>query len=172
MRNGLTIGESTSKQNSGYNAVLSLRSFGKGIVDFYGTLLDNSTQPHYQDIGLVPASSNNACNLIDVGSFLGPGYSGLQVISNYCTATYAQGLKFGSPQTYSIMVPSLNPTNVTAMVNYSDPVSLSFSAITLPQNIGFENQGTMGNLGPIYWIRQRDYPDGGTMPSASFGNIQ
>lgn len=172
VRNGLTIGESASKQNNGYSAVLSLRSFGEGIVDFYGTLLDNSTQPHYQDVGLVPASSNNACNLIDVGSFLGPGYSGLQVINSYCTATYAQGLRFGSPQTYSIMVPSLNPTNVTAMVNYSDPISLSFSVITLPQNIGFENQGNAGNLGPIYWIRQRDYPSGGVMPSASFGRMQ
>jgi hypothetical protein len=70
------------------------------------------------------------------------------------------------------MVPSLNPNNVTAMVNYSDPISLSFSAITLPQNIGFENQGSGGNLGPIYWIRQRDYPYGGIMPQASFGRMQ
>ncbi len=172
VRDGLTIGEATSKQNNGYSAVLSLRSFGMGVVDFYGTLRNNSTQPHYQDVGLVPASSNNACNLIDIGSFVGPGYGGLQVINSYCTATYAQGLRFGSPQTYSIMVPSLNPNNVTAMVNYSDPISLSFSAITLPQNIGFENQGSGGNLGPIYWIRQRDYPYGGIMPQASFGRMQ
>lgn len=172
VRNGLTIGRSTSKQNNGYNAVLSLQSFSRGVVDFYGTLLDNSTQPHYQDVGLVPASSNNACNLIDIGSFVGPGYNGLQVVDSYCTATYAQGLRFGSPQIYSIFVPSINPTNVTAMVNYSDPITLSFSAITLPQNIGFENQGDVGNLGPIYWIRQRYYPNGAVMPQASFGRLQ
>ena len=169
---GLTIGQSLSKQNNGYSAVLSLDTFGQGVVDFYGTLLDNSTLPHYQDVGLVPASSNNACNLIAIGSFNSPKYNGLQTISSYCNSKYIRGLKFGSPMIYSIYVPSLSPTNVTATVNYADPITSSFTSIILPQTIGFENQGSGGNLGPIYWIRQRDYPPGGVLPTWSFGKLQ
>ncbi len=172
VNDGLTIGPSTSKQNNGYSAVISLRSFGQGVVEFYGTLLDNSTQPHYQDVGLIPASSSNACNLIAIGSFYGPGYAGLQTIDSYCYAKYSQGLSFGKPEIYSIFVPSLNPTNATATVDYANPVTLSFASLLLPQNIGFENQGTIGNLGPIYWIRQRDYPPGGVLPAFSFGKLQ
>jgi hypothetical protein len=168
---GLLIGPSTSKQNNGYSALLSLQTFGRGVVDFYGTL-SNSTQPHYQDIGLVPASSNNACNLIDIGSFYGPGYSGLQTIDSYCQAKYAQGLKFGKPEIYSIFVPSLEPNNASATVNYAERINLSFNALVLPQTIGIENQGGSTTLGPIYWIRQRDYPPGMQFPVATFGKLQ
>ena len=172
VNDGLTIGQSTSKQNNGYSAVISLQTFGQGVIDFYGTMLDNSSQPHYQDVGLVPASSNNACNLIDVGSFNTPAYNGLQTIDSYCTARYSQGLGFGSPEIYSIYVPSENPSNATATVNYADPITSTFGPLTLPQTIGFENWGVDGNLGPIFWIRQRDYPPGGALPTASFGKLQ
>jgi hypothetical protein len=172
VNDGLTIGEPVSKENNGYSAVLSLQAFGRGVVDFYGTILDNSTQPHYQDVGLVPASSNGACNLIDVGSFYGPGYNGLQTVDSYCTTRYSQGLSFGSPKIYSIFVPDLNPINATATVDYANPVTSSFTSLLLPQTIGLENQGDGGNLGPIYWVRQRDYPPGGVMPDFAFGRIQ
>ncbi len=172
VNDGLTIGMPTSNQNNGYGAVISLQEFGQGVIDFYGTLLDNSTLPHYQGVGLVPASSNNACNLIAIGSFGSPGYSGMQTVDSYCNAKYSQGLGFGSLEIYSIFVPSISPTNATATLNYSGAITSSFTSIVLPQTLGFENQGSMGNLGPIYWIRQRDYPPGGFLPSASFGKVQ
>ncbi len=169
---GLTIGRSTSNQDNGYGAVMSVRAFGQGVLDFYGTIAGNSTRPHYQDVGLVPASENNACNLIDVGSFYGPHQNGLEVVDSYCNAKYSAGLRFGSPTIYSIFVPSIDPASVTATVNYSSPLTIGFTSVTLPQTIGFENQGDVGNLGPIYWIRQRDYPPGGVMPSARMGRPQ
>ncbi len=172
VNDGLTIGEPTSKQNNGYSAILSLRAFGQGVVEFYGTIHGNSTSAHYQDIGLVPASSNDGCNLIDIGSSYGPQHNGLQTVDSYCTARYSSGLSFGSPEIYSIFVPSIGPTSATATVNYEDPITSSFTSLILPQTIGFENQGDGGNLGPIYWIRQRDYPPGGVMPSFAFGKIQ
>ncbi len=173
VHNGLSIGPQKSNTSSGFAAIISRVTFGQGIIDFYTTISANGTKQHYQAIGLLNPSSNDTCNIIAIGAFSDPAYNGLAVGNSYCTVGHKGQVEIGSPSVYSIIIPSQQPTNVSAMVNYGSQISYSSTLITLPQTIGFDNIGTSaGTLGPTYWIRQRTYPPNGVMPTVSFGSIQ
>lgn len=166
--NGITLGVANTPSDA--NELYSRSTFGQGVVDFYGHIPVLSSGANYgQNVGLMGVNEKtNAADIIS-GWF---STSGLATTTSGGVHNVVSGLEFGVNAVYSVIVPSSSPSYISAQINYGGTITSSSDLPTLPQGIGFMNAlNSAANLGPVIWIRQRNYPPNGIMPSASFGQV-
>ena len=175
INNQITVAPSSSENN--LPAIYSKTAIGQGVLDFEGTIPaggnSKTSVSSYATVGLA-SSANTADNLVSLGvSGLGGQY-GLTTFSATGVSGSETGLQFETESVYSIIIPSTSPTTVTAQFNYlsTNEISSKVNLPQLPQPIMIQNQKNTGiSIGPIHWIRVRDYPPNGVMPTATFSSV-
>ena len=122
INNGISIPPSHAENN--FPALYSKTTLRQGIIDFYGTIPFGGQTGifTFASIGL-GSNVNIAKNLTAAGDF--NGNYGLFTGQDYDSGAdnIAKGLLFGSNNLYSIIVPSNNPTEISAQVNYQNTVT-------------------------------------------------
>ena len=144
-------------------------SFGRGIVDFYGVIPPGSGGT-YCLAGVGLANSQNVNDSTAIVYVCGSSY-GLQTSDNQSITRRVAGLSLGSNTLYSVILPSSSPKSVSAMTNYGNTITSTAALPALPQPVTLLNEINSGlTIGPIYYIRVRDYPPGGILLPTATGN--
>jgi hypothetical protein len=90
---------------------------------------------------------------------------------------YTHWMDHGGVGVWSIIVPSPTSTELYGQFNYSNTVSTQGKpagvyVFTNPLPIAFTSGSNRGlPIGPLYWVRARSLPPGGTMPQTLFGPL-
>ena len=166
--NGLTV----AGANTGSPAIQTASySQGAGIVDFDATIPTGASAGGncVTTLGVSTAGNMNT-NLAGVGIFCGGRY-GLGTWSSSNSGNIVTGLAWGTENIYSLVIPSTTPSSISAEVNYGGVISSTNNLPALPEPIIIGNQYGNGVTTTVQWVRAREYPPNGVMPSASLGAL-
>jgi hypothetical protein len=165
MSNGMTIAAASNAY------IASKTSYGQGVLDFYGVPVGSGGAGGascYSGVGIASSLSSSAAIMshpCGTDAFVTLNAGG----ANNNVGGFSLG--GGSSYLYSIIIPSSSPASISAQQNYGSTGTSSSDMPTLPQPIflGVQSGAGTTSVGPIYYVRFRAYPPGGTMPSVTYG---
>lgn len=136
------------------------------IVDFYGAPT-YAPSAGWAETGLFGSPLN-------VGTFVQNGAGDIFGQQQYPASTWSNSGNLATSITtgvWSVLVISSSVSEY--QLGYADSQFSSSDAPPYPLNIGLflSSGGTISPSYTIQWIRVRDYPPGGTMPTATFGSV-
>ncbi len=153
-------------------------------IDFYGVVDTAGKTGASNNVGAglsMSSAFNDSSAYIGSFGYSGAAHTGLIVTDNTAN-DHANSSGVGVPDSsnavYTIEYPAAmsSSTTVNAYQNYGSEETITGVAQTVNQSgtstLGFASQSSGQTLGPIYWIRTRQYPTGGTMPTATAGSLR